>query len=112
MQTFPGKCVKKCDFFLQMSEIFVRKRLKYPSKRYISPQNCKDFPPKAKFPKNQIPKFHILSMHVHVLKPDLTSAILCDETGLRLDLALNRNILALFLNTECHVFVWTCLRLV
>ena len=22
------------------------------------PQNCKDFPPKAKFPGNEIPKFH------------------------------------------------------
>ena len=41
-----------------------RNRQKYPSKWYISPQNCKDFLPKAKFPGNEIPKFHILSMHV------------------------------------------------
>ena len=27
------------------------------------PQNCKDFPPKAKFPGNKIPKFHIFTMH-------------------------------------------------
>ena len=40
-----------------------RNRQKYPSKWYISPQNCKDFLPKAKFPGNEIPKFHILSMH-------------------------------------------------
>ena len=45
-------------------DILVRKRQKYPSKWYISTQNCKDFPPKARFPRNEIPKFHILSMHV------------------------------------------------
>ena len=27
----------------------------------MSPQNCKDFPPKAKDPGNAIPKFHIFS---------------------------------------------------
>ena len=37
----------------------------------FSPQNYKDFPPKAKFPGNEIPKFHIFSMHaelpIHVI---------------------------------------------
>ena len=41
----------------------VRKRQKYTSKWCTSPQNCKDFPPKAKFPGNEIPKFLLFSMN-------------------------------------------------
>ena len=33
----------------------------------MSPQNCKYFPPKAKFPGNEIPKFRILSMHASMM---------------------------------------------
>ena len=53
--------VKNCiqNFFYKVSEIFGRKRSKYPSKLNDSPQNCKYFPPKAKFPRNEIPKFRI-----------------------------------------------------
>ena len=35
------------------------------------PQNCKDFSPKAQFPGNKIPKFHILSIHRSGLGPKL-----------------------------------------
>ena len=56
--------VKNVIFFLQIfrKKSFVKKRQKYPSKCEISSQNCKDFPPKAKFPGNEITKFQILSM--------------------------------------------------
>ena len=66
MQNFPGiwpKIASKMWFVYKFSDIFVRKGPKYPSKWYTSPQNCKDFPPKAKFPGNKIPKFPFFSMH-------------------------------------------------
>ena len=47
----------------KFSDIFVRKRPKYPYKWSIFPQNCKYFPPKAKFSGKEIPKFCIFSMH-------------------------------------------------
>ena len=46
-------------FFYKFLAFFVRKRPKYPSKWEISSQICKDFPPKAQFPGNEIHKFHI-----------------------------------------------------
>ena len=64
--TFPWNMVKNCVkmwIFYKFWDIFGRKRPKYPSKLWISPQNCKYFPPKATFPGNEMTKFHILSMH-------------------------------------------------
>ena len=55
MRNFPGiwsKFESKMLIFYKFSEIFGRKRPKYPSKLQI-------FPPKAKFPGNEIPKFRI-----------------------------------------------------
>ena len=61
MQNIPGIWLKfssKMWIFYKFSENVLRKRQKYPSKWYIFPQNCKDFPPKAQFPGKEIPQFH------------------------------------------------------
>ena len=54
--TFPGIWLqivsKMWCFFYRFSKFVVRKRQKYQSKSYISPQNCKDFPPQEQFPGN------------------------------------------------------------
>ena len=47
----------------------VKKRPKYASKWQVFPQNCKDFPPRAKFHRNEIHKFHIFAMHAHMNSP-------------------------------------------
>ena len=63
---FPWNIVKNCvkNVLKNIKNLgfFVRKRPKYPSKWWISPQNCKYFP--LKFPGNKIPKFYIFSMRV------------------------------------------------
>ena len=57
-----------------------------------SPQNCKYFPPKAKFPGKEIPKFHIYSMHggedLFMLNQELKSISNC-RTSNSYSLALN-----------------------
>ena len=53
------KLRQKFEFFTNFQNF-----LKFPLK--ISPQNCKSFPPKAKFPGNEIPKFRIFSMHAYM----------------------------------------------
>ena len=57
------KLCQKCDFFTNFQIFFERKRQKYPSKLYISPQNAKISLQKHIFPRNEMTKFHILSMH-------------------------------------------------
>ena len=58
---------QKCDFFLQIFRICCKKMTKIS--KYISRINfpCNNYPPKAKFPGNEIPKFQYVSMHDHFL---------------------------------------------
>ena len=60
-----SKIVSKVWIILQIFRFFCKKKTAI-SKCYIFLQNCKDFPLKAQFSRNEIPKIHIFFMHCDI----------------------------------------------
>ena len=69
------KLRQKCELFYKFQNCLYKKRQKYTSKWYSSPQNCKHFPPKVKISLEwdyQIP--HFLS-RTHITHPHTASSL-------------------------------------